>query len=110
MLDCEYEHCDKEKFHQFPDDWRLGGAVCLSPAADPRWLPTTYTYYDAKYKEVWLTQGPMCDEEALDLFTWVNSFKGFNPVYITAKRPNEPVIVMLQVYYDAESDTVKDIK
>jgi hypothetical protein len=103
-LDCEYELCEKEKFHHFPDDWRLGGAADVSPAADPRWFPTTYFYYDEKLQEIWMTQGPMCDEEAIDLFTWVNSFDKFHPVYIGVKRPGEEKPTMMPIKYDPTTD------
>lgn len=109
-LPCEYEGCDVEKFHTFPDDWRLGGANEQSPAADPRWLPTTYVYYDDKYQEIWLTQGPDCDEEAIDLFTFVAGLgKSWNPVYLAVKRPGEEKATMLKVKYDKATDTASDL-
>lgn len=110
VLDCGYELCDKEQFHTYPAGWVWGGVDDLDPSADPRWLPSSYVYYDEKFKEIWRTSGPACDEEAYDLFTWLSTFPGFRPVYLAVRRPNEEKHKALPVKYDQATDSVNDLQ
>lgn len=104
-VDCGYDDAP----HIFPIDWVFGGPNELHPGADPRWMPTTYQYHDANLQAIFVTQTPLCDEEAIDNFTWVASLgKGFNPAYITVKRPGEAKFTMLPVKYDKTTDTASD--
>lgn len=95
--------------HDFPDDWQIGGATGEDPRIDPRWMPRTYTYLDGNLQECYVTQVPMCDEEALDGFTHVQSMPGNNPVFLSRKRSGEPG-ELLPYTYDAASDTFSEIK
>lgn len=86
VFPCKYDGPD----HEFPDDWIFGGANMQHPAPDPRWRPTTYEYYDAQAKRIHIAQDFMCDDEAIDKFTWVaNLGPMYNPVWLSATRPVE---------------------
>jgi hypothetical protein len=104
-IECLY--LDEFHTHEYPDDWRFGGANDIDPRADPRWQPTTYHYYNAELEEVALTQAPLCDEEALDKFTWHRELK---PIYLAAKRPGNKKVELLPWRYDPASDTVNPTK
>lgn len=80
---CEFEGPD----HEYPDDWVFGGADGKHPGADPRWQPSSYTYYDGNAKVLHVTSVPLCDDEAIDKFTWVAGLgDSFNPVWVSATR------------------------
>ena len=64
-LPCEYDGPD----HTYPDDWQFGGPRNRDPRADPRWRGDIYVYLDDHFNEVWATQVPLCDDEALDRFS-----------------------------------------
>lgn len=103
VIECHFT--DPPHEHKFPEDWIFGGANDLDPRADPRWKPTTYVYYDQNASEITLTQAPLCDDEALDLFSQVARFRGAQPKWCSAKRPGG-VVEMLPFIYDKKSDTV----
>jgi len=93
-----------EHVHEFPDDWRLGGASGTDPRADERFSPTTYTYFDNKLQILHFTQVPVCDDEAIDYFTSVASWgAGFNPVWVQATRP-DGTVETLPVEYEKATD------
>lgn len=94
---CQFDGPD----HEYPDDWIFGGANGLHPGADPRFKPTTYEYYDDKVAVVCLTQVPLCDDQALDEFTKVAG-RGFNPVWLSAKRPDGKIEMLPWTYDKAE--------
>lgn len=95
--------------HYFPLGWTFGGANSSDPRADPRWKPTTYEYYDDRLAIIHVTQSPLCDEQAIDEFTIVAGYgRGFNPVRLSARRPDGK-IEMLRVEYDKATDTAVDI-
>ena len=101
---CEYGGPD----HEFPDDWEFGGANDEHPGADPRYRPTTYVYFDDKIRPIHLTQVPLCDDQAIDEFTFVaNISPDFNPVWLQATRPDRKV-VMLPIQYDKTTDIATD--
>jgi hypothetical protein len=106
-IDCPY---DEPHVHEFPEDWRFGGANGLHPGADPRWQPVVYTYYSESLEELYITSAPLCDEQAIDEFTLVAGLGvGYSPVYLSAKRQGELVGGMLPVKYSKADDTVRDI-
>lgn len=108
LIECEFAEPTEE--HEYPDDWHFGGADELDPRADPRWLPTTYEYYDNRAERIWVTQIPLCDDEALDRFTWVaERGADFNPVWVSAKRPSGE-IEMLRWTYDKAQDLLTPVK
>lgn len=101
---CEFGGPD----HEYPDDWIFDGADGSDPAADPRWRGSTYVYFDERVRPIHLTQVPRCDDEAIDMFTFVaNIGPGFKPRWIQATRPNGTT-QMLPVEYDIETDTAYD--
>ena len=102
-LKCRFE---PEHYHEYPDDWQFGGANGLDPRADPRWRGTTYEYYNAQAERIELTQVPLCDDQAIDEFTRVaNLGPGFDPVWLSAKRPGG-ALEMLPWTYDKKTDEV----
>lgn len=104
--DCGYD----DGPHTFPDDWVFGGADGKHPGADPRWKPTSYTYYDERLTPVWATSSPLCDEQAIDEFTVIAGYgPGFRPVYLAAHRPGVVEQEMIPVMYDPDTDTAKDL-
>lgn len=106
ILECDFEPPHE---HRFPSDWRFGGASGVDPRADERWLPTTYTYLSDRLDPIHVTQVPVCDNEAIDYFSKVAGWgKGFNPVWLQAKRPDGTVEI-LKVQYEKETDTAWDI-
>lgn len=110
-LDCVVLECNYEPPHEhyFPSDWQFGGPNETDPRADPRWIPTTYTYLDERLESIHVTQVPICDDQAIDNFTQVAGWgKDFNPVWIQAERPNG-VVEILKVKYDKETDMAEDI-
>lgn len=107
ILNCEY---DIPHTHEYPDDWSFGGANGLHPGADPRWETTTYTYFDDHFDPIYTTSVPLCDEQAIDQFTFVAGLgAGYNPVYLSARRRGELVGGMLPVKYSKTDDTVSEI-
>ena len=107
IIDCDY---DIPHTHEFPDDWIFGGANGLHPGADPRWEPTSYTYYNSSFEPIATTSAPVCDQQAIDEFTIVASYGlGFTPVYLSAKRRGELAGTMLPVQYSKSDDTVREI-
>jgi hypothetical protein len=107
IIECDYLEPHE---HDFPDDWILGGADGTHPGADPRWKSVTYTYYDESFRPIETTSVPTCQAQALDEFTKVANYgPGYNPVYISAKQPGEPVGAMLPFKYSKEDDSVRDI-
>lgn len=106
VLDCGYD----DGPHEFPADWIFGGANGSDPRSDPRWMPTTYQYYDEKLKIIHVTQTPLCDEQAIDEFTKVTEFGSqYKPVYLAVKRRGETQFEMIPVQYDQATDTAKDL-
>lgn len=106
VLDCGYD----DGLHEFPEDWIFGGANESDPRSDPRWMPTTYQYYDEKLKIIHVTQTPLCDEQAIDEFTKVTEFGSqYKPVYLAVKRRGESQFEMIPVQYDQATDTAKDL-
>lgn len=106
VLPCQYDGPD----HEFPDDWEFGGANNEHPAADRRFCTTTYTYYDDRAQPCWTTVVPLCDDEAIDQFTWVASL-GYNPVWLSADRyapDGSHKIDMLPWTYDKSTDTATE--
>jgi hypothetical protein len=102
IIDCPYE---PPHTHEYPDDWEFGGASGLDPRVDRRWHPTTYEYIDADLKRSHVTQVPLCDDEALDYFTFVaNLGPSFNPVWVWAVTPEG--VRTLPFTYDKATDTV----
>ena len=106
MIELIHSINDTEHTHEFPDDWIFGGPSGTDPRADPRWRATTYTYFDDKLTIVHFTQVPICDDEAIELFTAVANYgPRFNPVWLQATRPNGTVET-LPVEYDKSEDVV----
>lgn len=102
-----YQDCEFGEPHQhvYPADWIFGGASGTDPRSDPRWKPTNYEYYDDKARLIWSTHVQICDEEAIDYFTFVASIgPDWKPVWVAAKRPDGSV-EMLPVEYDKITDT-----
>lgn len=92
---------DNEHDHLWPDDWTFGGANGLDPRADPRWMPTTYTYFGSNAQVLWISQTPLCDEEALDDFTKVATIAGSDPKWCWVKRPGEELKALPYTYNKA---------
>lgn len=106
-IECDY---DIPHIHEFPDDWKFGGADGLHPGADSRWEPVSYAYYNQNLEEIYTTSSPLCDQQAIDEFTTVAGLGvGYSPVYLSAKRRGELVGTMLPIKYDKSDDTVREI-
>jgi hypothetical protein len=104
---CKY---DPPHEHQYLDGWDFGGASGEDPRNDSRWKPSTYRYYDANLKQIYLTQTPICDDQAIDEFSKVVSFGSkYNPVYISVVRPGETEPSILPWKYDKKTDEVEEI-
>jgi hypothetical protein len=102
-ITCNYT--DPPHFHDYPSDWIFGGADGTHPAPDPRWRSTTYVYLDAEFKPVYMTSEYLCDDEAIDKFTWVrDSIQGAKPKYLMAQRPGESKPKALPWIYDIKTD------
>lgn len=105
MIDLIHEALGEEHAHEFPDDWTFGGPNETDPRADPRWKPTTYEYYDSKVRRIHVTQVPLCDDEALDYFTKVAGWgAGFDPVWVSAKRPDGNMEMLPWTYSKATDE------
>lgn len=103
VISCPY---DPPHTHEFPHDWIWSGPDGLDPRGDPRWQPTTYTYYDDQIRVVHMTQVPLCDDQAIDEFTHVANFgPGYRPKWLYAKRP-DGTVEPLPVTYDVDTDEV----
>jgi hypothetical protein len=106
MIEIICNYTDPPHVHEYPDDWIFGGADGLHPGADPRFKPSSYTYYDDKIMPCWVTSAPLCDDQALDECTWIASLgKSFTPKYISVRRP-DGTEEMLLWEYDKVSDTL----
>jgi hypothetical protein len=106
-IECKFE---PPHIHEFPEDWLFDGANGLDPRADNRWRPTTYVYYDCNLAPIFLTQTPLCDDQAIEEFTKVAKFgKQWKPVYLAVKRPDMTAPEMLGWKYDKETDEVTEI-
>ena len=104
---CTYT--DPPHEHEWPDDWQFGGANGEHPGADPRYKPTTYTYFDADATPLFVTQTPLCDDQALDEFTKVASFgPSFNPKWLGVQRPDKTT-EMLPWTYDKATDELQEV-
>lgn len=103
VINCNYIEPHQ---HEYPDDWEFGGASGKHPAQDPRYTATVYEYYDQDIKIIHTTVVPTCDLMAVDYFTFVaNMGPDFNPIWVSARRPNRKV-EMLQWIYDKATDEV----
>lgn len=103
LVDCDF---DPPHVHEYPGDWEFGGANGLDPRADRRWRPTTYEYYNDRAERIWITQVPLCDDEALDNCTNIaGRGPGWNPVWVAAIRPDTGA-EMLPWTYDKATDTL----
>lgn len=108
MIELTHEALEEEHTHILLDDWHLGGPNSTDPRADSRWAPTTYEYYDGRAQRIHVTQVPLCDDEALDYFTTVAGWgKGFNPVWVSATRPDRSV-QMLPFTYNKATDEIEE--
>lgn len=102
VRDCAYE---PPHTHTYPDDWVFSGPSGTDPRADQRWVSSTYIYLDRTFRQIWLTQTPLCDDQAIDEFTkWGKD----GAVYLQAKRPDGR-LDLLPVEYFIETDTVSDV-
>lgn len=94
--------------HTHPDDWIFGGADGDDPRADPRFEPNNYTFYDENVQPIWTTSTPICDDEAIDMFTWVASLgNNFNPHWLSVRRKDGKE-EMFPLTYDKSTDTVTE--
>lgn len=101
-VSCSYE---PPHTHTYPDDWIFSGASRTDPRGDTRFQPTTYEYYDDKAQRIHVTQVPLCDDQAIDEFTKVADYgAGFNPVWLSAKRPNGKVEMLPWIYNKATDE------
>lgn len=108
VITCEWGGETHE--HVYPADWIFGGADGLHPGADRRWKPTTYTYRNEMLEQVYVTQTPLCDEQALEEFTKVRDIgSGFDPVYLEILPPGG-VAYLASWRYNGHSDTLSPIK
>lgn len=105
MIEIECDYADPPHVHEYPDDWRFGGASDLDPRADSRYRPTVYEYYDSSAQVIHTTVVPLCDDEAIDRFTDVAAYgPAYNPVWLSAKRP-DGTLEMLPWTYNKQTDT-----
>lgn len=104
IITCHYT--DPPHEHVYPEGWEFGGANGSDPRADPRWEPNTFTYWNDDATIAWITQTPLCDDQAIDEFTKVAAMgSGFRPRWLQVKRP-DGTEEMLPWVYDKETDTV----
>lgn len=109
-IPCRASDPPEGHLHSFPDDWKFGGANDLHPGADPRYRSSSYTYWSDQVVVLHMTSVPLCDEEAIDKFTWVaENSPGHNPVFVSVRRP-DGTEQMLPVRYDKETDTASDVE
>lgn len=94
--------------HEYLDDWVLGGADGKHPGADRRLKTRIYTYWSDEVEILWTTSIPICDDEAIDKFTWVAKTLRCNPTRLSVRVVGEQE-VMLPVVYDSATDTAKDL-
>lgn len=103
ILECPYG-----PDHEFPDDWIFGGADGCHPGADPRYKPSNYEYYDGNVVILHVTSVPICDDEAIDNFTWVaNLGPSFDPKWLSVRRPDGTTKMLAT--YDKATDTATDV-
>ncbi len=92
--------------HTFPDDWEFGGPSGSHPAADPRFVASSYTYFDADLTILDITSEFTCDEAALDACTKLaGRGRAFNPRWVQVIRPGGEKL-MLPWTYDKSTDTL----
>lgn len=107
VINCTY--LDEPHEHVYPGDWIFGGACGTHPGADPRYRPTTYTYRNEMLEHIYVTQAPLCEEQALDEFTNVSqNFPGSNPVYLEIVLPGG-VPKLSRWRYNSSEDTLSPI-
>ena len=95
--------------HEYPDDWQFGGANGQDPRADPRFEVNNYTYFDADVQPIWVTSVPRCDDEAIDMFTWVGQLgPDFKPKWLSVRRA-DGTEQMLKLTYDKTTDVVTEV-
>lgn len=103
VVDCPF---DPPHEHRFPLDWFFGGPDGTDLRADPRWKPTNYYYISDRLQILHVTSRFVCDEEAIDRFTWVSLLgPAFRPKWIRARRPTG-TSETLRVIYDPDTDEV----
>lgn len=96
-IECGYHR--ELTVHLYPADWIFGGANGLHPGADPRFRPTTYTYFDERLNLVYVTQTPLCDAEAVYDFATVRSYgPSYHPMYLQAERPDGTIESVRYIY------------
>lgn len=101
---------DPPHFHEYPGDWVFGGANSTHPATDPRWRSTVYTYLDAEFRPVYSTSEYLCDDQAIERFTWVrDSIQGARPKYIMVQRPGATKPIALPWTYNWENDEANEV-
>jgi hypothetical protein len=106
VIQCPY---DPPHVHEYPDDWKFGGANGLDPRVDERYAPDTYVYFDRSLRILHLTQVPLCDDQAIDEFTKVASWsKQHDPHWLQVTRHGERNATTLPVVYNKETDEVFD--
>lgn len=98
-LECAYE---PPHTHEFPDDWQFGGANGKDPRSDPRWTPTTYVYLNDHFDEVWITQAPLCLDQAIDEFT---KYRALGATYLQYRDAGGE-LVLADCQYAPTIDTV----
>ena len=96
--------------HEYPIDWRFGGADECDPRADERFMPASYAYYDENLDQVWITSSFVCEEAALDAFTFVRDTLKCRPKYIMTRRPGESVHTIMPWVYSPETDEVRKVE
>lgn len=107
MIEILCNYTDPPHVHQYPDDWKFGGADGLHPGADPRWKSSTYTYFNGNFQPIYVTQVPQCEDEAIDHFTFVRNIgSSYRPVYLQVKRSGAQPEMMRWVY-DCDTDEVE---
>lgn len=107
VLECTYF---EPHTHEYPEGWEFGGATGADPRADPRYEATTYTYFDADVTVLWVTQAPLCDEQAIEEFTKIaNMSRRHNPRWLSAKRPDGSDVLLPWVY-DKSEDVVDPVE
>ncbi len=96
--------------HQFPADWKFGGASGDDARVDPRFKPDVYEYYDEDARIIWTSSSLMCDEHAIDYFTNVAAFgPTFNPRWVSVRRAGERAVTMIPWTYDRATDMLTPI-
>lgn len=106
-VQCRYE---PPHTHTYPDDWEFGGPAGTDPRSDSRWRGDTFLYYDENFNQIWLTQTPLCDDQAIDEFTKIAAISpAFKPMYLGVKRAGQRKVEMLPYKYNRQTDEVEDL-